>query len=86
MKRILALVLICMMAFAGAAFAEESKGTLSMGTNAAFPPYEYYDDETGEIVGIDAEEMCIRDRFAADPRQRRLQLERNQPHHFRRSV
>ncbi|MBE5809059.1 MAG: transporter substrate-binding domain-containing protein [Clostridiales bacterium] len=26
-----------------------------MGTNAAFPPYEYYDDETGEIVGIDAE-------------------------------
>ena len=55
MKRILALVLVCMMALAGAAFAEESKGTLSMGTNAAFPPYEYYDDETGEIVGIDAE-------------------------------
>ena len=26
-----------------------------MGTNAAFPPYEYYDDATGEIVGIDAE-------------------------------
>ncbi|MBQ8507992.1 MAG: transporter substrate-binding domain-containing protein [Clostridia bacterium] len=26
-----------------------------MGTNASFPPYEYYDDETGEIVGIDAE-------------------------------
>ena len=29
--------------------------TLKMGTNASFPPYEYYDDETGEIVGIDAE-------------------------------
>ena len=31
------------------AFAE----TLTMGTNAAFPPYEYY--EEGTIVGIDAE-------------------------------
>lgn len=28
-------------------------GTLTMGTNAAFPPYEYYEGE--EIVGIDAE-------------------------------
>ena len=28
-------------------------GTLTMGTNAAFPPYEYYDGDT--IVGIDAE-------------------------------
>ena len=27
--------------------------TLTMGTNAAFPPYEYYENET--IVGIDAE-------------------------------
>lgn len=51
MKKLLAMVLVCMMAFAGAAFAE----TLKMGTNAAFPPYEYYDDESGEIVGIDAE-------------------------------
>ena len=38
MKKLLAMVLVCMMAFAGAAFAE----TLKMGTNAAFPPYEYY--------------------------------------------
>ena len=51
MKKILALVLICMFALTGMAMAE----TLKMGTNAAFPPYEYYDDETGEIVGIDAE-------------------------------
>ena len=51
MKKILALVLICMFALSGMAMAE----TLKMGTNAAFPPYEYYDDETGEIVGIDAE-------------------------------
>ena len=51
MKKILALVLVCMFALTGMAMAE----TLKMGTNAAFPPYEYYDDETGEIVGIDAE-------------------------------
>lgn len=51
MKKILALVLICMFALTGMAMAE----TLKMGTNAAFPPYEFYSDETGEIVGIDAE-------------------------------
>ena len=31
----------------------EGADNLIMGTNAAFPPYEYYEDET--IVGIDAE-------------------------------
>lgn len=31
----------------------EELPTLTMGTNAAFPPYEYYENE--EIVGIDAE-------------------------------
>ena len=51
MKKILALVLVCMFVFSGMAMAE----TLKMGTNATFPPYEFYDDETGEIVGIDAE-------------------------------
>ena len=51
MKKILALVLVCMFVLTGMAMAE----TLKMGTNAAFPPYEFYDDETGEIVGIDAE-------------------------------
>ena len=51
MKKILALVLVCMFALTGMAMAE----TLKMGTNAAFPPYEFYDDETGAIVGIDAE-------------------------------
>ena len=40
MKKILALVLICMFALTGMAMAE----TLKMGTNASFPPYEYYDD------------------------------------------
>ena len=51
MKKILAIALICMLSLTGMAMAE----TLKMGTNAAFPPYEFYDDETGEIVGIDAE-------------------------------
>jgi len=54
MKKILAIVLVCMFVLTGFAFAE-SKGTLKMGTNAFFPPYEFYDDETGDIVGIDAE-------------------------------
>ena len=51
MKKILSMVLVLMMILTAAACAE----TLKMGTNAAFPPYEYYDDQTGEIVGIDAE-------------------------------
>ena len=51
MKKIIALVLVMLMTLTAAACAE----TLKMGTNAAFPPYEFYDDVTGEIVGIDAE-------------------------------
>ena len=51
MKKIIALVLVMLMALSAAACAE----TLKMGTNAQFPPYEYYDDVTGEVVGIDAE-------------------------------
>ncbi|MDO5323264.1 MAG: transporter substrate-binding domain-containing protein [Clostridia bacterium] len=51
MKKILAIALICVLTLTGMAMAE----TLKMGTNASFPPYEFYDDETGEIVGIDAE-------------------------------
>ena len=65
MKRILALMLALVMAFAfvgcgndtapaadGAADAQ--KPVLTMGTNAAFPPYEMV-DENGNIIGIDAE-------------------------------
>ena len=51
MKKILAIALICMLTLTGMAMAE----TLKMGTNASFSPYEFYDDESGEIVGIDAE-------------------------------
>lgn len=39
-----------------------TQGVLTMGTNAAFPPYEYYDGE--DIVGIDAEiAQAIADRL-----------------------
>lgn len=51
MKKLISMILVCMMVLTAAACAE----TLKMGTNAYFPPYEYYDDTTGEIVGIDAE-------------------------------
>ena len=51
MKKIAALLLAAvMMTMAFSALAD----TLTMATNASFPPYEFY-DETGAIVGIDAE-------------------------------
>ncbi len=48
MKKFLAILAALMMLCAFA-----SAETLTMGTNASFPPYEYYENET--IVGIDAE-------------------------------
>lgn len=50
MKKIIALVLVCMFALTGMAMAEK----LTLATNAAFPPYEFYDDE-GVATGIDIE-------------------------------
>lgn len=50
MKKLFAVLLaMCLMISAAAAMAD----TLTMGTNAAFPPYEMYEGE--KIVGIDAE-------------------------------
>ena len=49
MKKIMSMLLVLSMLLMGAAMAE----TLTMATNAAFPPYEYY--EGGDIVGIDAD-------------------------------
>ena len=50
MKKVFAILLaVCMMLSAAAALAD----TLTMGTNASFPPYEFYEDN--QIVGIDAE-------------------------------
>ncbi len=55
MKKILALLmatLLIMTTFAACGSTEDD--TLTMGTNAAFPPYEFTDD-AGNVVGIDAE-------------------------------
>lgn len=54
MKKIIALLLAVAMLFCFAGCGAKEDKTLVMGTNAAFPPYEYVDDE-GTIVGIDAE-------------------------------
>ena len=57
MKKLLALMLALLMAFALVGCGEEATeetNVLVMGTNAAFPPYEMV-DENGAIIGIDAE-------------------------------
>ena len=46
---VLALCMLCCFAGCGA-----KDNTLTMGTNATFPPYEYVDDDSN-IIGIDAE-------------------------------
>ena len=54
MKNLIALVIVAMFALtAFAALAEN--GTLTMCTNAQFPPYEFYGDDGETIVGIDAD-------------------------------
>ena len=55
MKKILSLVLaVLMLATFTAAFSScSNSNTLTMATNAQFPPYEYYEGQ--KIVGIDAE-------------------------------
>ena len=50
MKKIIAILLVAMLALGAVA---ETLPVLTMGTNAAFKPYEIYEDT--EIVGIDAE-------------------------------
>lgn len=55
MKKVLALTLAAVMVLAFAACsAPAEKEVLTMGTNAAFPPYEMV-DENNNIIGIDAE-------------------------------
>lgn len=59
MKKLLALLMaVLMMTVAFSACGKKSltivEGKLTMGTNATFPPYEYTDD-SGKIIGIDAE-------------------------------
>jgi len=53
--KILCLALaLCMVLTCAACGGAKEDDTLTMGTNAAFPPYEFVDDD-GKIVGIDAE-------------------------------
>ncbi len=53
MKKLVAVLLVAMMAMSMMACGSKDDGVLTMATNAEFPPYEYRDGE--EIVGIDAE-------------------------------
>ncbi len=64
MKKLIAVILVAMLALAGlSAMAEVGipvleageNGTLVLATNANFPPYEFYDDETSLPTGIDIE-------------------------------
>lgn len=50
---ILALLLVCSLAACGSKNETAEPGKLVMATNAAFPPYEFYEGD--KIVGIDAE-------------------------------
>lgn len=52
MKKIIAVILVAMLALTGVAALAE---TVTMATSCNFPPYEYYDDVTGEATGIDVE-------------------------------
>lgn len=51
MKKMISVLLVLAMLTMGFALAE----TVVMGSSIDFAPYEYYDDSTGEIVGIDVE-------------------------------
>ncbi len=53
-KRFAALLMAAAMLFTLAACGEKEDNTLTMGTNASFPPYEFVGDD-GDITGIDAE-------------------------------
>ena len=54
MKKLIAALIVAMMILtAFAALAEN--GTLTMCTNAQFPPYEFYDKDGETIIGIDAD-------------------------------
>lgn len=58
MKKVLSLVLAAVMLITMAVCmtgCSSDDNTLTMATNAAFPPYEYREGEDGEIIGIDAE-------------------------------
>lgn len=53
MKKLLALLMAVVLVLALGACGAKESNVLTMGTNAAFPPYEFYENE--KIVGIDAD-------------------------------
>lgn len=53
MKKILALALTLALTLTAFAACAETKETLTMATNASFPPYEYVEGD--QVVGIDPE-------------------------------
>lgn len=54
MKKVLVTLLtVCLMAVCFAGCGSKATATLTMATNAEFPPYEYYEGD--KVVGIDAE-------------------------------
>ncbi len=58
MKKLLALILIfsiSMALFAGIVDEIKSRGYLIMGTEATYPPFEYVDEKTKQVVGFDIE-------------------------------
>ena len=52
MKKLIATILVMLIAVAGVSAMAE---TLTMCTNAQFPPYEFYGDDGETIIGIDAD-------------------------------
>ncbi len=52
---ILAIIMIASVAMLAGCSSQGTDNELVMGTNAAFPPYEYYDEDGETIIGIDAE-------------------------------
>ncbi|MBE6825042.1 MAG: transporter substrate-binding domain-containing protein [Ruminococcaceae bacterium] len=52
---ILAIIMIASVAMLAGCSTQGGDNELVMGTNAAFPPYEYYDEDGETIIGIDAE-------------------------------
>ncbi len=52
---ILAIIMVASVCVLGGCTQQSGGEELVMGTNAAFPPYEYYDEDGETIIGIDAE-------------------------------
>ena len=78
MKKILAVALTLALTLTAFAACAETKETLTMATNASFPPYEYVEGD--QVVGIDPEiaaAVCERYQLYTHKARRAHQFERN---------